>query len=60
MSIETQGNVFVLHVLLIIPQHPESSTRNGPILLHAAKWNEKALKLYEKAGFDITNTERVC
>ena len=25
MSIETQGDVFVLHVLLIIPQHPESS-----------------------------------
>ena len=24
MSIETQGNVFVLQVLLIIPQHPES------------------------------------
>ena len=27
MSIETQENVFVLHVLLIIPQHPESSTQ---------------------------------
>lgn len=26
MSIETQENVFVLHVLLIIPQHPENST----------------------------------
>ncbi|RKI44040.1 GHKL domain-containing protein [bacterium D16-51] len=25
MNIEAQGNVFVLHVLLIIPQHPESS-----------------------------------
>ena len=25
MSIETQENVFVLHVLLIIPQHPENS-----------------------------------
>lgn len=32
---------------------------NGPILLHVAKWNEKALMLYEKVGFDITNTERV-
>ena len=32
---------------------------NEPILLHVAKWNEKALKLYEKVGFDITNTERV-
>ncbi|EOS22997.1 hypothetical protein C806_03619 [Lachnospiraceae bacterium 3-1] len=27
MSIETQENVFVLHVLLIIPQHLESSTQ---------------------------------
>ena len=25
MNIETQENVFVLHVLLFIPQHPESS-----------------------------------
>ena len=27
MSIETQENVFVLHVLLIIPQHPENGTQ---------------------------------
>ena len=27
MSIKTQENVFVLHVLLIIPQHPASSTQ---------------------------------
>ncbi len=27
MNIETQENVFVLHVLLIIPQHPESSSQ---------------------------------
>ena len=27
MSIETQENVFVLHVLLIIPQHPENSSQ---------------------------------
>ena len=32
---------------------------NEPILLHVAKWNEKALRLYEKVGFDITNIERV-
>lgn len=30
-----------------------------PILLHVAKWNEKALMLYEKVGFAITNIERV-
>ncbi|MEY8392783.1 GHKL domain-containing protein [Lachnospiraceae bacterium 45-W7] len=27
MSIETRGDVFVLHVLLIIPQRPESRTQ---------------------------------
>lgn len=32
---------------------------NGPILLHVAKWNEKALRLYEKVGFDVTNIEIV-
>ena len=32
---------------------------NEPISLHLAKWNEKALMLYEKVGFDITNTEKV-
>lgn len=30
-----------------------------PILLHVAKWNEKALMLYEKVGFAIINIERV-
>ncbi len=32
---------------------------NEPISLHVAKWNEKAVMLYEKVGFVITNTERV-
>lgn len=30
-----------------------------PILLHVAKWNEKALMMYEKVGFAITNIEKV-
>lgn len=32
---------------------------NEPILLHVAKWNEKALMMYEKVGFDIANIEKV-
>ncbi len=32
---------------------------NEPISLHVAKWNEKAVMLYEKVGFVITNTERI-
>ena len=30
-----------------------------PISLHVAKWNEKALKLYDKVGFVITNVEKL-
>ncbi len=32
---------------------------NEPISLHVAKWNEKAVMLYEKVGFVITDIERV-
>lgn len=32
---------------------------NQPILLHVAQWNEKALRLYCKVGFDDANTEKV-
>lgn len=32
---------------------------NQPVLLHVVQWNEKALRLYYKVGFDVTNIERV-
>lgn len=32
---------------------------NEPIILHVAKWNEKALKLYLDNGFKINKIERV-
>lgn len=32
---------------------------NEPILLHVAAWNKDALNLYQKIGFEITNTERI-
>lgn len=32
---------------------------DGPILLHVAEWNKDALRLYQKTGFEITNTERI-
>ena len=32
---------------------------NAPILLHVAEWNKDALRLYQKTGFEITNTERI-
>ncbi len=34
-------------------------TSNEPILLHVAKWNDKAFMLYKKVGFVLTNTVRV-
>jgi len=30
-----------------------------PIILHVAKWNEKAVDLYMKTGFEIVSIERV-
>ena len=32
---------------------------NEPITLHVAKWNNDALMLYRKAGFEIANVEKV-
>lgn len=32
---------------------------NEPITLHVAKWNNDALMLYKKIGFEISNVEKV-
>ena len=32
---------------------------NAPVTLHVAQWNNDALMLYKKAGFEIAETERV-
>ena len=29
---------------------------NGPVILHVASWNKRAIQLYENCGFEITNT----
>ena len=34
-------------------------TSEAPIKLHVAKWNEKAIKLYEKNGFKCVNVEKI-
>lgn len=31
----------------------------NPIIIHVAKWNEKALSIYQRNGFIITNTEKI-
>lgn len=33
---------------------------NEPITLHVAEWNNEALMLYKKVGFDIVSVEKVC
>lgn len=32
---------------------------DNPITLHVAQWNENAIALYEKVGFNIVNMERI-
>ena len=32
---------------------------NEPITLHVAEWNNNALTLYQKVGFEIVNVEKV-
>ena len=32
---------------------------NEPIVLHVAKWNQKALKLYLNSGFEINKIEKI-
>ena len=35
------------------------SNNDEPIILHVAKWNEKALKLYLDNGFEISKIEKI-
>ena len=53
-----QSNGYGKQILLWGMNHIRQIS-NEPILLHVAKWNEKALRLYEKVGFDITSIESV-
>ena len=45
-------------LLLWAMQHIRENN-NEPITLHVAEWNQKAVELYQKAGFEISNTEKV-
>ncbi len=45
--------------LLLWGMHIIRERSNEPILLHVAKWNQDALRLYQNVGFEITNTERI-
>ena len=45
--------------LLLWGIHHIRNNNNNPIILHVADWNQNALNLYKKVGFEITNTERI-
>ena len=45
-------------ILLWGMQHIREKS-NEPITLHVAKWNNDALMLYKKVGFEIVNVEKV-
>ena len=33
--------------------------RSGTVILHVAEWNQRALRLYEKTGFEVTAKFRI-
>ena len=45
--------------LLLWGMHNIRKRYNAPITLHVAEWNNDALMLYTKAGFEIVNVEKV-
>lgn len=53
-----QNNGLGRQLLLWAIKHIRNNNDNS-IILHVAKWNEKALKLYLDNGFKITKIERV-
>lgn len=53
-----QNNGVGKQLLLWAIKHIRNSN-NNPIILHVAKWNEKALKLYLDNGFRISKIEKV-
>ena len=53
-----QGKGYGKKLLLFAINHMQKSGVT-PIKLHVAKWNEKAVSLYEKYGFQCVHIERI-
>ncbi|WP_297426874.1 GNAT family N-acetyltransferase [Clostridium sp.] len=53
-----QNNGLGKQLLLWAIKHIRKNNYN-PIILHVAKWNEKALNLYLDNGFKISKTEKI-
>lgn len=45
--------------LLLWGMNKIRQNNNNPITLHVAQWNENAVTLYEKVGFNVIKTERI-
>lgn len=45
--------------ILLWGMHNIRERSNAPITLHVAQWNNNALMLYKKVGFEIANIEKV-
>lgn len=52
VSCDRQGLGYGRQILLWALEH----IKTGPIVLHVAAWNKKAISLYKKTGFEIVST----
>jgi ribosomal protein S18 acetylase RimI-like enzyme len=53
-----QDNGIGQKLLLWAISHIRTYSQN-PIIIHVAKWNEKALSIYQRNGFNIIKTEKI-
>ena len=58
VNVKYRGRGYGRRLLAWAVNHMREYT-DEPLTLRAAQWNEKALSLYAKAGFEITKTDRI-
>ena len=52
VDIDHQGQGYGRQILLWALENIQAET----VILHVAEWNKRAIKLYEKTGFEVTKT----
>ena len=52
VDIDHQGQGYGRQILLWALENIQAK----PVILHVAEWNKRAIKLYEKTGFEVTKT----
>lgn len=58
VNVDYQGNGYG-RKLLIWAMSKIRENNDLPISLHVAKWNDKAVSLYESVGFEVTRMEKI-